>query len=51
MRGLRKIAGAVVIVVLPLVGGFMLHQSASGMEVVIGASLYVFALGLIATWF
>ena len=51
MQGLRKVARALAIVVLPLLGGFVLHQSTSGVETLVGVALFVFALGLIATWF
>jgi hypothetical protein len=51
MQGLRKIARAAAIVVLPIVGSFLLYQSTSTIEVLVGVGLMVFALGLVATWF
>ena len=51
MQGLRKIARALAILALPIVGGLVLYQSTSGTEVLIGAGLIAFAVGLVATWF
>jgi hypothetical protein len=51
VQGLRKIARALAIIVLPVVGSLVLYQSSSGIEVAIGVALIAFALGLIATWF
>ena len=51
MQGLRKLARAAAIVLLPLVGLRVLAHGSSGTERAFGALLIAFALGLIATWF
>ena len=51
MHGLRKMARALAIVVLPVVGSFVVYQSTSATEVLVGLALIAFALGLFATWF
>jgi hypothetical protein len=51
MQGLRKIARAIAIVLLPVVGSFVVYESTSMTEVLIGVALIALALGLTATWF
>jgi hypothetical protein len=51
MQGLRKLLRALAIVVLPLVAALIFSRASSGTEMVVGALLILFALGLIATWF
>jgi hypothetical protein len=51
MQGLRKLLRALAIVVLPLAAALIFSRASSGTEMVVGALLILFALGLIATWF
>lgn len=51
MQGLRKIARALAIVILPIVGAVILYGSSSLLEVGLGIFLILCSFGLIATWF
>jgi hypothetical protein len=51
MQGVRKTLRTLAIVIFPVVGAVIIHDSSSGMETAIGLAMIVFAFGLIATWF
>jgi hypothetical protein len=51
MSGLRKLLRALAVLVLPLLATLVLLRGAGRLEMLFGALLIAFAVGLVATWF